>query len=503
MSLPLSTASAASFWSRVLRVVSRVPARTLRWPLLAVGVWAAWACDAQPLARPTPDVVAVDQQTVRLNLDRKLDLLFMVDNSSSMSKLQNTMAANFRVFMDVFRDPTTQELPDLHIAVISSDMGAGRWSSSLADAHCNRPGGDQGAFHHTGVKPVGCLGPDGPYIIDSYGDKGERVNNYGSGNIADVFSCIALLGEGGCGFESQFGSTLAALEQDQGGFLRDDAYLAVVMLTNEDDCSVPPDSNLFDPRDMTPADQLGALWNYRCTEFGIACDQPLPHQTPASPVTLTNCHSKEDGVLLRVSDFVTRLKQVKANGSNRIFLAAIASPTRAADESVLPVSIRSTSINAGTGTVKIPELAHVCESLSADPGIRLAEAVAAFGKENGLFAPDICNADYTGPLSAIGKAIIPHLNPPCTKQKVAKKADGSPHCSVQDETKGSVPVELPFCNGIDKPDNLPCWHLVTGDKCTDGLQMKVERDPSVHLSGVTTHASCEVCLPGVTSAGCS
>ena len=56
--------------------------------------------------------------------------------------------------------------------------------------------------------------------------------NY-TGDIADVFSCIAPLGDGGCGFEHQLESVLRALGADgapppaqNAGFLRPDAYLA-------------------------------------------------------------------------------------------------------------------------------------------------------------------------------------------------------------------------------------------------------------------------------------
>ena len=69
-----------------------------------------------------------------------------------------------------------------------------------------------------------------------------------------MFTCIAALGEGGCGFEHTFASVLRALGADgQGsapfenqGFLRPDAYLAIVLVTNEDDCSATPGVPLFD-----------------------------------------------------------------------------------------------------------------------------------------------------------------------------------------------------------------------------------------------------------------
>ena len=72
------------------------------------------------------------------------------------------------------------------------------------------------------------------------------MKNY-TGNLADVFTCIAALGETAAASSSQFAAITRALGADgraapaeNQGFLRPDAYLAIVMITNEDDCSAPP-----------------------------------------------------------------------------------------------------------------------------------------------------------------------------------------------------------------------------------------------------------------------
>ena len=83
------------------------------------------------------------------------------------------------------------------------------------------------------------LAPGATYISDIGG-----VRNY-TGNLADVFTCIAALGETGCGFEHQFAAITRALGAD-GRAARPPRtrascaptrYLAIVMITNEDDCS--------------------------------------------------------------------------------------------------------------------------------------------------------------------------------------------------------------------------------------------------------------------------
>ena len=82
-------------------------------------------------------------------------------------------------------------------------------------------------------------------------------------DIGIDFECIATLGTGGCGFEQQ----LAAVEKAvtvhaapgaaNDGFLRPDAILAVLLVTDEDDCSAQ-DSRIFGDDDT-----LGLL-NLRC-----------------------------------------------------------------------------------------------------------------------------------------------------------------------------------------------------------------------------------------------
>ena len=96
--------------------------------------------------------------------------------------------------------------PTCTSAVISQDMGAGDGSI----AGCDTTGGKQGIFQYTarGTCTATNLDPGATYIADIAG-----VRNY-TGDAADVFKCIAALGEAGCGFESQFAALLRALGAD-------------------------------------------------------------------------------------------------------------------------------------------------------------------------------------------------------------------------------------------------------------------------------------------------
>jgi len=92
--------------------------------------------------------------------------------------------------------------------------------------------------------------------------------------VKTAFQCIAKLGTQGCGYEHSLESARRALDPQSNinpGFLRDDAFLAIVFITDEDDCSAR-NPQLFDPTQAALTDPLGPLTSFRCFEFGITCD---------------------------------------------------------------------------------------------------------------------------------------------------------------------------------------------------------------------------------------
>src|SRR4051794_22044220 len=169
--------------------------RVLGWFSLAALAPALFACNARTVERPdlVPSMTA--KSTVSLVANRNVDLLFLVDDSSSMRLSQDNLRRNFPVLMQTLKNQPGG-MPNVHIAVISSDMGAGDGSI----ASCDMVGGKNGIFQYTphGTCTSSGLLPGATYISDVGG-----VKNY-SGNLEDVFTCIAALGETGCGFEHQF-----------------------------------------------------------------------------------------------------------------------------------------------------------------------------------------------------------------------------------------------------------------------------------------------------------
>ena len=238
----------------------------LRWLVVGAGAPLMWACTTHRLATPAPQATVIDTQTFAQSVNHKLDLLFMVDDSSSMSPLQTKRAAQMPAFMQALVDTTTGQLPDLHVAVVSQSMGGGAWANVNQCGSGAHPG-DDGAKFQQGPGGAGSGACPALHAGETYLKSGDGTAanppNY-DGDIGTVFQCMALLGDQGCGFEAQFAAVYYALakahdpnDKDNGGFLRDDAVLAIVMLTNEDDCSVAYNSLLLDPGVNSATDPTG------------------------------------------------------------------------------------------------------------------------------------------------------------------------------------------------------------------------------------------------------
>lgn len=145
-------------------------------------------------------------------------------------------------------------LPDLHVGVVSCDLGDG-WMPSDEGVLKARSG--------CGLDPK-----NGRYLVSHSGS-----NNNFSGDIASVFACLAELGTVGSGREQPLASVrmaLSGLIPANDGFLRRDAHLAVVYITDEDDQSSVPDDpyTLFPVR--TFVDEMRLLFSRSVTISAIA-----------------------------------------------------------------------------------------------------------------------------------------------------------------------------------------------------------------------------------------
>jgi hypothetical protein len=351
-----------------------------------------------PDGRPAPDFGPLPTAA-------EVDILFMIDNSNSMEQEQQNLISQLGRLIEGLRNPklggagcswsnrSACKIPNLRIGVISSDLGAGNYSIPS----CEVPDGDGGKLQ-TKPRVAGCTPPSDPWI--SYADGVTNIlgaTGDGVQQVKDAFRCIGALGVGGCGFEHQLESARRALDPAKNvnpGFLRPNAYLAIVLITDEDDCSAKKPA-LFDPSQQGLTDPLGPLSSFRCFELGIQCDQNGRQKGPR-----TGCVPALDW-LQNVAEYGTFFRSLKAPG--RVFMLAIAGPTQ-------PVDVGLEGAN--------PVLESSCQSANGGgaPAIRIASVVNSFSIERGFFNRgldssgaqidvNICSNDFGPALQLLGERI--------------------------------------------------------------------------------------------------
>ena len=156
---------------------------------------------------------------------KKVDLLFVIDNSGSMEDEQANLISSFPGFIEAMR----QELADTqgyHVGITTSDL----YAADL-DIACFREGALITQTLGDGASNRAC----GPY------SSGKRYMTE-TDDLADAFACAGQVGISGDGNERPMQTMLAALAGDMNGaggcnegFLRDDALLVVVIITDEED----------------------------------------------------------------------------------------------------------------------------------------------------------------------------------------------------------------------------------------------------------------------------
>jgi hypothetical protein len=428
-------------------------------------------------------------------IEKDLDILFVIDNSNSMFEEQQNLSKNFPQLVEALRSQALgNRIPNVHIGVVTTDLGAGNWGLPS----CEVAGGDGGKLQAQ-PRVAGCTPPSQPFI--SYN---EGVTNIKSGTkdpilqVKEAFQCIAEVGTGGCGFENQIESARRALDPKLNvnpGFIRKHALLAVVFITDEDDCSAQK-PQLYDSNQYSITDPLGPLTSFRCFEFGIQCD--INDRTKAGP--RKNCKPAYDW-LYRVDDYIKFFKGLKPPG--RVLMFAIAGPTD--------------KVEVGMDAQN-PILRPSCQTSMgrAAPAIRIKALVDGFAKD-GFFnrgidpslkydvPVNICHQDYSPALRLLGRKVVGSLggigsqclgNPPLTSngglvchqgaqlgggktcgQSCLEKAD----CVVEEIINAGTPQEqttvVPRCAGSafanpgDKScgATCPCWRIVPRAECRPEL----------------------------------
>jgi hypothetical protein len=416
------------------------------------------------------DVSRESQTTIPAVASRNIDMLFVVDNSGSMLEEQTSLQGNFRRLIQVLEN-TPGGLPSVHIGVISSDVGLG---IDAGDAACGAVG-DDGRMGLVG----GCPGVDGAFLRDLQNDNGTRDTNY-QGDLSEAFSCLANLGTFGCGMEQPLESIRRALDNNPAneGFIRDNAYLAIIIVSDEDDCSASDPASFFRPGAAADS-ELGGL-GFRCTRWGMKCDG-----REIAPVAqnYNSCEVFGDSPHLRSPEsYAGFVKSIKKSNPNGVIVAAITGEDG-------PYSI-------GPGPSSPFEPQPSCQSAfgTATPALRIGRFVDQFG-DNGTKL-SICSGDFSAALDKIGELIVDVVDNPCVNSG-ANIQDTDPSmpgtqlaCELEDVDPSGTHYDIPACpmNGPNQPNlsRLPCWWVEADEqRCSaTGLLLQIERaaDPPLGTS---------------------
>ena len=292
-----------------------------------------------------------------------VDILFIVDNSGSMAPVQQLLASGIGAMVDALdaadidyriavtttdvanpRCPAATYKPEAGNFVITScreRIAEGEFSFNLQDFSdaC------LSACPHESLGLLPLSTPNNPVLMERpWLEKIDGKTNV-SVPIAEAAACLLPQGVAGCGFEQPLEALHLAVSKtrpDPMGqvtslnldFLRDEADLLVVLVTDEVDCSFNPDfQDIFlsnkvfwnDPADPAPTSAM-------CWRAGTAC--------AGGPGTYDECHAVDRGldgmitenptkaVLHPLSRYQSMLAQVQedkviAGSKGRVRVAAV------------------------------------------------------------------------------------------------------------------------------------------------------------------------------------
>lgn len=431
-----------------------------------------FACLDHPLKPVKYEQAQEAEDAIALEVNKDVDILFVIDNSGSMGEEQATLAANFEAFIGVLEEDDVEA--NYRIGVTTTDNG---------NPWCQGTGAEAGNLRLTS-----CRSREteftfmGAQVIEAFDDACDAVcpamtadgidlgsipitptttsrdpepkarpwleNIEGLTNIPEglsttqAFQCFGPQGINGCGFESHLESMWKALRRSQTeneasyGFLRDSAILSIVHVTDEADCSynsdwesifLPDGDKVFWTDPTTPSPSSAVCWN-----AGVAC---------TGSGTYDECHSvnldtqgsqiPEDGdpandavlrPLSRYTNFVQEFENSKQvlTPSQEVLVALIGG----VDGGVSPDAPATITYQDAISDAQFQAdfgIGPGCESTAgrAVPPVRLAEFAGAFavGDTKNMFS--ICDADYSPALRAIAEAIADQVRPACMPVCVA------------------------------------------------------------------------------------
>lgn len=417
------------------------------------------ACLDRKLTPLNPCLVSTVSRKVTVSSIDRVDLLFMVDDSASMTSKQESLKAQFPRMIQVLstgmrraNDPNPfPPVADMHLAVVSSDLGVVGQPDIMG---CDPNGGDDGRLQHTSSGDPGCQATYPDFL--SY--NASRDNPM---QIGVDFGCIASLGAMGCTFENQLEAPLKALwprvvQDKDGNVLTQNPYTFLAppggVATGRGDTAPPEGSLGFLRTDPNAPSVLGIILltdeddqSSQNTAYLSTTDPSANQSTQVRPAM--NAQN-----LYPVQRYIDGFKALRPSQPELVVFAAIAgvptdlvSPQARANVDFSNEMQREAYYDRIAGDRRMqPQVmngfgmasfAPACQRTNAmrqaetaTPARRILEVVRGFG-ENGTLQ-SICADDYGPGMDAIIDIIAKQLGAVCLPRPLIRRSDGTVPCDV-------------------------------------------------------------------------
>jgi hypothetical protein len=482
----------------------------------AMGVIGMTACGGSPGASSADPAHEVRRTSAAFSFSRldKVDLLFVIDNSNSMTGEQAQLRMQFPRLMEALTtglrstDDTRPFTPvrDLHVAVVSTDMGI---PGVELRPSCHADGGDDGRLLNRVSPDTGLTCADSYPLFLTY-----QAGQSDPRQLAQDFACVATLGTGGCGFEQQLEAPLKALtprvlldEQGQPsdvepvrflateqartwgrgdldpqrggnfGFLRNDpndpSLLVVVLMTDEEDCSVASTEHLK-PNNQLPEDSPFRMEdiNLRCfyhPELNHSIERYVDGFRALRP-------GREDLVVFSAiagvpADLVS--SEVIASTDFEDENARSSFYDNILDDPRMTLAVDpSTELGTGKGNllpscVRAPLPGEVVPS-TAYPPRRIVELARAFGP-NGM-VQSICQDDFGPAIDMLVDTMAKPLTEMCMPQKLIRGDDDRVSCALVWQLPTAEQVEEQMLDASTPTDCAALGELLDASRPTQSDQ---------------------------------
>jgi hypothetical protein len=436
-------------------------------------------CLSHPLKPVELEKGQEKEDQLQLTVNKDVDILFVIDNSGSMGEEQALLAQNFGSFIEVLEAEDVEA--NYRIGVTTSDNGnpwcpAGATTpegGKLVLSSCKDRIGD--FLFNNGMVDVQDLACNDictltstdleiqPSTTDFDSNAKPRPwleNIEGKKNIpaatstVEAFKCFGPQGINGCGFESQLESMYLSLKraentnEDEYGFLRANAILAVVIVSDEVDCSYNKNySEIFEQdgnkvfwSDPTAAFPTSAV----CWNAGVTCTgSDSTNWDSCDPVNKdvngNEGVADDQAVLHPMNRYYGLLDGLEAqkqeyNPDQELILALIGGVDAQGNTFYGNVDNTDPEFQDSFG------IGPGCTGAGAEavPPVRMKAVVNRYTAGN-MFS--ICNSDYSPALDAIAQKIKDQIRPACYT-KCVKDTDAStmlvdPECTVEEDPPGN------------------------------------------------------------------